>query len=588
MNEKAKHFYEFGPFRLNATERMLLRSGRLVPLKPKVFDLLLALVENADRILAKEELMNRIWADSFVEEGNLTVNISNLRRILGQGRNNQSYIETIPRRGYRFVAHVKERWDNGPVQALNISLAKDDSFNPPDLSLIAVLPFKSIGAKPADEYLGLGLADALITKLSNIKQITVRPTTAIRKYTEAQDPVAVGRKLNVMAVLDGSIQRAGKRIRVTVQLIDARNSATLWAEKYDEQFTNIFALEDSISARVTEALTLKLTGKEIKLLSKHYTENTEAYLAYLKGRYLIGRRAIEELEKAIKCFEQAIAADPHYARAYSGLADCYNILSSYILSQPDYYISRAKEFALKALELDDTLAEAHASLAHIKMKHEWDWPGAEKEFKRAIELNPNSVIAHQWYAVTLNVMGRPDEALREVKRAQEIDPLSLIVNTSVGFCYYLRRDYDKAIRQLSTTIELDPSFAIAHSHLGVAYEGKQRYEESIAEFHKAISLMGTAAEVLAYLGHAYAMSGRVREARAILGELEELSLQSRVPYYYFALIHTALGHKDEAFKYLTLSYDRHDEDMALIKVDPRMDRLRDDARFANLVERLGL
>ena len=584
MNHKPNRICEFGPFRLDATERVLLRSGRHVALKPKSFDLLLALVENAGHILGKEELMDQVWPGSFVEEGNLTVGISNLRRILGRRRNGLPYIETVPRRGYRFIACVKKNWNSDRPQISSPLSVSDESIKKADLKGIAVLPFKTIGAEPIDEYLGLGLADALITKLSNIQQIVVRPTTAVRKYAGADDPVIAGRELNVTAVLDGSIQKAEQDIRVTVQLIDVRDGASLWAEKYDEQFINIFALEDSISEQVARALTLKLTAQERKLLSKRYTENTEAYLAYLKGRYFMGRRRQEDIKKAIECFEQAITVDQQYAPAYSGLADSYNLLNSYYRG----YMTKAKKAVLKALELDDTLAEAHVSLAHIKMKLEWDWPGAESEFKRAIELNPNYAAAHHWYATTLRVMGRFDESLAQSRLAQELDPLSLIVNTSIGSSYYFRREYDKAIKQLLATIELDPYFAHAHLCLGLAFEGKQMYEEAIAEYQKTGGLIGKIMDVVAYLGHAYAMSGRTREARAMLAELEKLSQTDSAKGYFFALVYTALGDKEEAFKYLKLAYEHRNEDMALVNIDPMMDSLRDDPRFVSLVKSLGL
>ena len=584
MSHKVKRLYEFGPFRLDATERMLLRNGRLVPLKPKVFDLLLTLVENAGRILGKDELMGLVWADSFVEEGNLAVGVFNLRRILGRRRNGLPYIETLSRRGYRFVAQVKEISDAapGPLAAGGGSIVRGD------LRGIAVLPFKTIGAGPVDEYLGLGLADALITKLSNIKQIAVRPTTAVRKYVGADDPVIAGRELNVMTVLDGSIQKADKEIRVTVQLIDVHDGSSLWAEKYDEQFTNIFALEDSISEQVTGALTLKLTGEEKRLLSKRYTENTEAYSAYLRGRYFLSGRTPEGFKKAIECFEQAILVDPYYAPAYSGLADCYNLLVAYNALPLDYCMPRAKKAVLKALELDDKLAEAHASLAHIKAKFEWDWMGAEKEFKRAIELNPNYSVAHHWYSLTLKMLGRLDEALAEIKCAQELDPLSLIINATVASCYYFRREYDEAIKQVAATLELDPDFSAAHFCRGMTLEAMKMYEESCASYEKAMSLIGRHTEILSCLGHTYAMAGRINEARALLGELKSMSLQSEVSYYAFALIHAALGEKDEALNYLERGYEQHSENLVMINVDPKLDSLRDDPRFKCLVRRVGL
>ena len=588
MNHKVKHLYEFGPFRLDVTERMLLRNGRLVPLKPKVFDLLLTLVEDSGRILGKEELMDRVWTDSFVEEGNLAVGIFNLRRILGRRRNGLPYIETVSRRGYRFVAQVKVVSNDGPPQVSNLFSEREDLIKELDLSGIAVLPFKAIGAGSVDEYLGLGLADALITKLSNIKQITVRPTTAVRKYIGADDPVVAGRELNVMTVLDGSIQKAEKEIRVTVQLIDVRDGSSLWAEKYDEQFTNIFALEDSISEQVAGALTLKLTGKEKKMLSKRYTDNSEAYIAYLKGRYFLIGRTKEGFKKAIECFEQAVLADPDYAPAYSGLADGYNLLNGYNALPTDYCLPRAKQAVLKALELDDKLAEAHASLAHIKMKLEWDWAGAEREFKRAIELNPNYSVAHHWFSLTLRVLGRLDESLAEIKRALELDPLSLIINTSAASCYYFRREYDKALRLLSTTLELDPDFGPAHFCTGMNLEGKGMYEEAIACYERAKSWVGINSEVLCLLGHSYAMLGRVNKAREMLDELDKLSLHCVVSNYSYAIIHTALGEKEEALRYLNLGYKERSENMIVINIDPMLDSLRDDPRFISLVKSMGL
>src|SRR2546425_496917 len=473
MSKPTRLLYEFGPFLLDVTEQLLLRDGRPIPLKPKLFDLLLLLVENSGHVLDKNRLMSTLWPDTFVEESNLTVNIFALRKALGNRRNKHSYIETVPRRGYRFVANVTEA-PNGGVDSVAAERARlssnaDERFEAgAGVKSLAVLPFKSIGAEAGHEYLGLGLADALITKLTNLRQIKVRPTSAVREYTRARDITVAGRKLKVDALLDGSIQRARQRIRVTAQLVDARDGATLWAENFDAKLVDIFSLEDSLSDQVVRALSLKLTGEERKHLVKHHTENTEAYQAYLKGRYFWNKRTSDGFKKGVEYFEHAIALDPNYARAYAGLADCYQLLSGYMSGPSREAIPKATIALLKALQIDDTLAEAHTSLGHLRTR-EWDWSDAEKEFKRAFELNPNYVTAHHWYSTYLRLMGRFDEAWTEIKIAEELDPVSLSINTSVGTLQYLVRKYDQALEKLWATIELDPNYPYAHFNLGMVY-----------------------------------------------------------------------------------------------------------------------
>ena len=589
MNRAAKHFYEFGSFRLDTAEHLLLQDGRPVPLKPKVFDLLLELVTNSSHVLTKDELMKQIWPDSFVEEHNLAVSISTLRKALGEDHSEQPFIETVPRRGYRFVAGVREVWDESADMRsgsnVRAHVKKEASVR---AKSIAALPFKHIGAKAAEEeYLGLGLADALITRLSNLRQIVVRPTSAVRRYDGEQDPVAAGRELRVSAVLDGSVQRFGKRIRVTVQLVSVHDGASLWAGKFDETFTNIFAVEDSISEHVATALMLKLTDKERKQLRKRYTENTEAYQAYLKGRYFLGKRTVESFGKSFGYFEQAISIDPEYALAYAGLADYYLLLMNFNVLPPQKAGPQAKEAALKALRFDDTLAEAHASLAYLKGIHEWDWAGAEREFERAIELNANDAIAHQFYSIYLRVLKRFDEAMAEAKKAQELDPLSLSINTSVGSLFYFARQYDQAIEQLSKTLELDPNFVMAHFYLGWAFEQKGMYEEAIAAFQKVVHISGNVPEFGAGLGHAYAVSGNTVKAREVLNELKALAKQRYVSPYDLALIHTGLGEEDEALDWLEKAYEERSVELALLKVDQRLDTLRKDSRFTDVLRLIG-
>jgi TolB-like protein/Tfp pilus assembly protein PilF len=577
--------YEFGPFSLHTTDRLLLREGHFVPLKPKILDLLLVLVENNGRIVEKDALMKQVWPDSFVEENNLAVGISALRKVLGESVEGQSYIENISKRGYRFVAPV------AVIAQLSEQPATTTNQNPrtgsPRTS-IAVLPFKHIGSREDDEYLGLGITDALITRLSNVRQVIVRPTSAVRKYQDVLDPIAAGQELRVESVLDGSIQRSGQRIRVTVQLISVANGAALWAAKFDEQFTGIFEVEDSISEQVTKALTLKLTSEEKVQLVKHHTEDSEAYQLYLRGRYLVNnRKSLDGFKKAIEYFQKAIAIDSNYALAYSGLADCYIYASSQNVVPPKEYLAKAEEAALKALQLDDTLAEAHLSLGFHR-DEVWDWSGAEREYKRAIELNPNLLNSHQRYASYLRTMGRFDEAIAEIRSALELDPLSLSIKLSLGICFYVAREYDLAIEHLSGVLELDPNFSQAPLCLGLAYEQKLMYDEAITEYKRAVSSKVCELEALAYISHAYAMSERKDEAKKILDELLELSQQRYVEPYFIALIYTALDEKDQAFAWLEKGYEDHFLTMGVLKIDPMFDGLRDDSRFESLLQRMGL
>ncbi|MCA1616761.1 MAG: winged helix-turn-helix domain-containing protein, partial [Acidobacteria bacterium] len=416
------------------------------------------------------------------------------------------------------------------------------------VSSLAVLPFKPIGAGDEDEYLGLGMADALITKLGNIRKINIRPTSAVRKYVaHNQDPVAAGQELRVEAVIEGSVQRVGEQIRVTVQLVSVRDGAQLWAEKFDEQFTDIFAVQDRISEQVARALTLTLSSAEKELLTKHYTENSEAYQLYLKGRYFWNKRTVEGLKKGISYFNEAVEQDPSYALAYVGLADSYSLLGDYGGLTPNQTYPQAKRAALQALKLDGQLAEAHAALAFIKAAYEWDWPGAEEGFRKAIELNPNYETAHQWYAEYLSAMGRHEEAIAEIRRARAINPTSLIVNAVEAWVLYHARDYDQAIVQGQKVVEMDPHFAEVHEYLKRCYDEKGMYKEAIAARQMRRKLAGyDAEETTALREAATATSARVYWQKRLEQEVEE---SRREPSTAFdtAEIFAQLGEKDQAF-----------------------------------------
>ncbi len=582
--------YQFGAFHLNAIERLLLRDGQSVPLPPKVFDTLLALIENCGHLIEKDELMTRLWPDTFVEEATLARNISDLRKALGE-TSEQKYIETVPKRGYRFVADVKELTGATLIvhrRTRSSVVVEEEVEAGSGVRSIAVLPFKSLGADEADEYLGLGMADALITRLTNIRQIRVRPTSAVFKYVGLrQEPEVAGRELNVAAVLDGSIQRWDDRIRITVQLVSVKDGSALWAEKFDERFTDIFAVEDSISEQVAAALMLKLTGEEKRLLRKHYTEDTEAYQAYLKGRYFWNRRSTESLNRGVEYFKQAIDLDPTYASAYAGLSDSYTLLVVREAISPQEGFAKAKAAAAMALKIDEKFAEAHASLGH-SMLHNWEWAAAEKELRRAIELNPGYPSAHHWYSEHLTAMGRCDESIAELKLAGDLDPLSLVISADLGRALYYAREYGQVMKQEARTLEMDPNFWLSHINLGRSYTQEGMHPEAINELQKARELSVGNTEVLSFLGFAYAAAGKRDEALKTLLELNEQSKRSHVPPYHLAIVHAGLGENDRAFDWLELSFEKHSVDLFTLRVEPMLDGLRPDPRFERLLFRVGL
>jgi DNA-binding winged helix-turn-helix (wHTH) protein/TolB-like protein len=659
MNTNPKHFYDFGPFRVDESERLLLHGAEVVPLTPKAFEMLLVLIESSGHVLTKEELMKRVWPDSFVEEANLSHNIYKLREALGEGGNGEKYIETLPRRGYRFVAKVTEVHDGGtdliveehsrahivveeddaservidtrpsPVRALlSRSGARRFSIPRPDLVVvgivliglvagsiylwrtresrstvngaglhsIAVLPFKPLAANDRDESLELGMADTLITRLSHIGQLTVRPTSAVRQYTKLEDEaVKAGRELMVDAVLDGSIQRVGDRVRVSVRLVRVEQGQTLWAEQFDEKFTDIFAVQDAISRRVGDMLALRLSGEEKERLAKRGTDNPEAYQAYLLGRFHWNKLTGEDFKKSIAYFNQAIARDPNYALAYAGLADSYlNLPTSGNTPSSEANI-KAREAAMKALAIDNTIAEAHTSLAGVKELYEWDFAGAEREFKRAIELNPNYTIAHTWYAQFLSSVGRHAEAIAEAKRAQEVDPLSLYANVALGNTYIDARQPDEAIAQLQRTIGMDKNYARAHGTLAEAYLAKERYEDAIAEVEKSMALSGRyspeeAARRIAMLKDGYQKSGAKGYWEASLElRIENMKQGYAVSPTVIAQTYARIGDKDRAFEWLEKAYTERDQYLFYnLKPADHFDGIRSDPRYANLLQRIGL
>jgi TolB-like protein/Flp pilus assembly protein TadD len=452
---------------------------------------------------------------------------------------------------------------------------------------LVIMPFNTLSADSDDEYLGLAMTDALITRLNNTRRLVIRQTSAITKYANTKaDPLAVGREQGVDAVLDGVIQRSGDRVRVTVNLVRTNDGAPLWADAFDERFTHLFAVEDAIAEKVTSAIVRTLSESERAQLTKRPTENDEAYHAYLRGRYHWNQRNESGLRKGIEYFQQAIAKDPDYALAYVGLADSYALLDFYTVLAPQDSAPKAEAAATQALKLDSALAEAHTSLAAIKTFYQWDWVGAEREFKRAIELNPNYSTAYGWAALNLIAQGRSAEAERAIKRALELDPLSPIINTNVGWIDYLSGRTDQAIEQYRKTLLFDPNFARAHLRFGFAYAHKGMYEESLAEFRRAFDLSGDS-QALACTGYVHAAAGRRAEARRVLAELNERARRQYTSPYGIALIHTGLGDKDRAFEWLEKAFQDRSSWLIYLKVEPLFASLQSDPRAADLLRRLN-
>lgn len=452
---------------------------------------------------------------------------------------------------------------------------------------IAVLPFKTIGAEGADgDYLGLGLSDALIARLGDTQRIVVRPTSAVRKYADpAQDPLAAGREQGVDAVLDGTVQQSGDRIRVIVRLLRVSDGASLWSGQFDERRTDIFAVQDSISRQVVAGLSLSLSDEERERLRRRENPNVEAYHAYMKGRYFWNKRNPEGYRKAVEYFQKAIEIDPAYARAYAGLGDAHGFLGgSGPVSQAEA-VAKQRAATKRALELDETLSEAHASLALIAMNVDWDWAEAEKEFRRAIELNPNYATAHQWYGEFLAYMGRFDEGLAEVKRAQELDPLSLIISTDVAKVYTLARRYDEAIAQYHRALEMDAGFPEARGLLGLTYSMAGRHAEAERELRQVKGLEENPM-YLSWLVYVYGAAGRKEEGQRALGQLKDLSKRAHASPFWMATAYTGLGEKEQAFRYFEQAFAEHTWGGAVtLKVNAVFDGLRPDPRYDDLLRR---
>jgi DNA-binding winged helix-turn-helix (wHTH) protein/TolB-like protein len=655
MTRENNHIYEFGEFRLDTAERLLLRNGERISLTPKLFATLLVLIRRSGHVVEKDELLKQVWPEEkFVEEANLARNISDLRKKLGEN-GDQKYIETVPKLGYRFVAPVTVVDDGGGVliqRRVRARIVSEEFYpeEPPALTeaalpaqlvgettsltlgsslsrkkrialalvlaavaaaamltvlwlvrrnrptpsttainSMAVLPLRPLTEGESEKSLGLGLTDTLIMKIGGLRQIVVRPISAVTAYSETrQDSLEIGRRLQVDAVLEGTIRQSEGRVRINVRLLRVSNGEQIWAESFEDASAKVFDLEERLSDHTARALQLKLGATENEQITKRFTNNADALSAYQKGRYFWNRRTAGDLRTAIKYFNEAIALDGNYALAYAGLADAHSLLSDYQGALPDETYPKAREAATKALALDDKLAEAHTSLAYVKMYYDRDWSGAEREYRRAITLNPNYASAHQWYAEYLTAMGRFEEALAETRRAKEIDPLSPIINAGEVWTLYFARRYDEAIERGRQIAELNPQFAEIHEYLKRCFDQKGMYAQAIAERQTRRKLVGLDATESPILKAAASANNATDYWKKRLEQEIEEGRHESPAFFNLAEIYAQLGEKDLAFEWLEKAIKNRNYEVMYLRVAPNLDPLRSDERFADALQRLGL
>jgi TolB-like protein/Tfp pilus assembly protein PilF len=471
--------------------------------------------------------------------------------------------------------------------AMGWNFWKSELFRAAPEKSIAVLPFQNLSPDPDNAYFADGIQEEILTRLAGIADLKVISRTSTQRYqSKPRNLAQIAKQLGVANILEGSVQKVADQVRISVQLINAQTDAHLWADTYDRKLTDVFLVETDIAKTIADSLKAKLTRSERQAIAVRPTANPEAYELYLKGRFLWNKRTGADLRKAIDYFNHAIAKDPNYALAHAGLADCYDLLCEYSELSPNESYPKAKAAAIRALELDDTLGEAHTSLAYSLLNYDWDWRSAEREYQRAIQLNPNYATAHQWYAECLSMLGRHTEAIAEIKRAQQLDPLSLIINQGVGGKYLYARRYDEAMAQFHRTLELYPHFPPTHQRLGWCYAQKRMYDEAIAEMQRAVELSGNSTQMIAALGYSYAAAGRRDTAQGIIAELERRSKESYVDNYFVATIFAALGDKDEAFALLNKACAERSYWMPWLNIDFQLDNLRSDSRFDALVQRV--
>lgn len=579
--------YEFGSFRLEAGERRLMHAGQPIPLKPKIFDLLLFMVERRGQLIVKEELMKEVWPDAIVEDNNLTVSMSILRKALGEDRFDKRFIETVPRLGYRFIAEVTTPSLMPAAVAEPRRVVTEIEPDEDLVESLAVLPMESRDKDFSVEYLSDGITESIINVLSRIPKLRVLACSTVFRFKgEKIDPQEVGKVLNVKAVMMIRVIRLGERLIIRSELVKVSDGSQLWGEQYNRSPADILAVQEEIAKAITESLKFKLTGNDQISFSKQSTHNPEAYNLYLRGRYFWNKYSKEWVLKAIELFKQAIEIDSNYALAYCGLADAYFRLSNVHLP-PREVLPKAKEAALRAVEIDENLAEAHSSLGLIKVYYDHDWNGAEVEYRRALRLNPGLVTAHQRFGSYLSFMGRFEESIRHYETALDLDPFSLQLNMNLASTYYLRGEYDRAIHHLTRASELEPNYMPTHFVLGCTFIQQGKLEEAIAEFQTIYKLDEEAYLSLGFMGLAHALAGQREEAETLLGILQDISLRKYVSPYSMMVIHLGLGSYDRVFELLEQLYEEDNDWLVWLKVSPELKPIRTDPRYQNLLRRLG-
>ncbi len=623
-----------GVFELDLKNQELRKGGALIKLQPQPFKLLALLAARPGEIVTREELQQSIWgSDTFVDfERGLNFCIKQIRAALGDDADAPRYIETLPRRGYRFIAPVEvvrpavpaaEAPDSSPLEppasdpvrrprhtALRVASVAAAAlvllaagylfrqyFSPQTAAgdvRLAVLPFKNLDGDASQEYFSDGLTDEMITRLGRFSPNGLRVigrTSVMALKNSARSIREIGSTLAVSYLLEGGVRRSGSRLRITARLVQVQGESQLWAETYDRDVSDVMDIQGEVAQRIVHSLSARVLPAPQAARVQASTADFESYDAYLRGRAEWHRRTPESLQKSIEHYQRIIARNPSYALAHTGLADSYALLASipYDVLPPHEAMPKARAAALKALALDDTLAEAHASLAQVKMFYEWDWAAAEREFRRALELNPGNATARQWHTEYLWWMGRMDEALKEIERAHEQDPLSPVIKVSVARHHFFARRPAEALAQLQEALRLDPSYFITHFNMGVANLHLGRHPEAIAEFQQATRLLPGSALCITGLGFAYAVSGRKAEARRVLADLAELARTRRyVSALYPAAIHSGLGERDQAFQWLEKAFQERADYLVYLKLEPIYDNLRPDPRFDDLLRRIGL
>ncbi len=581
------------------------RNGTTNRVEPKAMQVLTCLAAKPGEVISKENLIETVWAETHVTDDVLTGCISALRKAFDDNPKTPAFIQTIPKSGYRLIAPVVPL--NGKVNAIKKSAASRKLYVALAVGLVlivaaaswfsrerdaihsvAILPFANSTNDPAAEYLSDGISESIIESISQLQNVRVTAWTTVARFkNQAKDPLTAGRALGVDAILTGSIVQSSGELRIQAELVDLATGSRMWGQQYIRQTNELIPLQKEIALRISESLRLKLSGQDTARVSKQYTTDPEAYAFYLKGRYFWNKRDQENLERAISYFRQAIERDPSYALAYAGLADTYNLMDDWGKTPPSESFPLAKAAALKALEIDDSLAEAHTSLAFIKANYEWDFPAAEKEFQRAIALNPNYATAHQWYAIYLATRHRFDEAEREIKIAQTLDPLSLIINLGVGEIYEFERKYDLALAQFQKTLELDPNFMGALGHMVSVYEWKGMEREAKVAAQKTAAAAGDADEAAAF-ARLPAEGGKQARARYYLQQ----DLKNKTDGKYvapdgLAENYMVLGDQVQAMRWLKTAYNEHASGLVFLTVNPNFDPIRNSPEFQQLINKMG-